>query len=67
MKSDNFIKYVSLLKCLHRLIREDKSDTQEADDLRDEMERPWYSLTKEEQAEVRELSEMMYEDGKQVL
>jgi len=45
---------------LHILSEEGKEDTEEADRIRDQMEHPWYALTKESQNWLSRFSERLY-------
>lgn len=63
MNNPEYVKYVHLLKQLHRLISEGKGDTEEADALRDEMDTPWHSLSKEEIDRVNSLAADLYTPG----
>src|SRR5262249_38530517 len=52
--------YARLLHQLHRFIAEGTGDSDEADIVRDEMDAPWYAMTKVEQERVGGLSEDLY-------
>lgn len=57
-------KYQELLRKLHIEMKEGRGEDKVADDLRDEMDQPWYDMTKEEIAECNQLSEDLYkQDG----
>lgn len=56
----SYVEYESLLKDLHRLIAEGKCDSEEADMVRDEMDRPERELTGEEMARLNGLSADLY-------
>lgn len=60
MPSEAFSRYAGLLKELHELIAQGRTDSEEADALRDEMEGPWAALSPEEQRLVRGLSHDLY-------
>src|SRR5258708_38149147 len=50
------LAYARLLTEMHRLIREGKGDSEEAEALADRMDAPWYAMTAQEQARMRGLS-----------
>lgn len=52
----NYVEYVGLLLQLHDLIRRGLCDSEQADELRDRMDAPWYRLDKQEIARVDALS-----------
>jgi hypothetical protein len=54
--SENYSKSTALLIKLHLLIRDGKSETDEADAIRDQLDIPWKHLTEEETARIRDLS-----------
>jgi hypothetical protein len=58
--SSHFRESVRLLKELHFLMAEGKSETNEADRLRDLMDEHWYSMSPEEVGRVRGLSADLY-------
>src|SRR5438105_4980179 len=60
--SDNpyYVEYEDLLKKLHRLIAEGKGASEEADTVRDEMDRPERELSSEELARLNGLSADLY-------
>jgi hypothetical protein len=60
--SDNpyYVEYETLLKKLHRLMAEGKGDSEEADAVRDEMDRPERELNREELARLNGLSADLY-------
>ncbi|MGP0065676.1 MAG: hypothetical protein ACLQGP_18990 [Isosphaeraceae bacterium] len=58
--STPYREYVRLLRNLHALIAEGKGDSDEADQLRDLMDDPWYQMTPEEVRRVRDLSADLY-------
>jgi hypothetical protein len=62
--STAFETYCELLSKLHVLMTAGKGDDEEADEIRDAMDKPWYELTKEEQKKVDEISVRMYEQEK---
>ena len=43
-----YADYLWMHKKLITLINEGKGDSQEADDLRDQMDKPWYAMNQEE-------------------
>jgi DNA-binding CsgD family transcriptional regulator len=47
-ESPHFVEYVALLRQLRGLIADGKGEGEEADRLRDRMDRPWPHLTREE-------------------
>lgn len=54
---ESFLKtYEGTLK-LHRLDREGKLDSQEADDIRDDLDPHWYNMTEDQQDNIRNISE----------
>lgn len=58
--------YAQNLLILHRMISEGKGDSQEADDIRDKMDRPWLSLNAADVAAMNVFSASIYalfEDG----
>jgi len=62
--STAFEHYCVLLSKLHVLMTAGKGDDEEADKIRDAMDKPWYKMTKEEQDKVDEISVKMYEQEK---
>lgn len=56
-----FEKYMQLNYALHALIEQGKSETDEADDVRDQMDEPWDLLTDNQRKIVREESEILYD------
>ena len=54
--SEHYSKSVALLIQLHLLMREGKSETDEADAIRDQLDAPWKHLTEEETDRIRHLS-----------
>jgi tetratricopeptide (TPR) repeat protein len=56
----SFAEYVSLLRRLHGLIAEGKSESGEADAVRDEMDGPWHKLSEAEMRQARGLSGDLY-------
>lgn len=52
--------YVQMLLQLHQLIASGKSESEEAEDIRDEMDRPWQSLSPRQVALAEGLSEDLY-------
>lgn len=58
--SDAMHEYSSKLVNLHRMIRDGKGESDEAEELRDEMDSPWYGMTTVELAMVRGLSEDLH-------
>ena len=57
-------KYKNLLRKLHIEMKEGRGDDQVADDLRDQMDEPWYDMTEEQREECNLLSEELYkQDG----
>jgi hypothetical protein len=55
-----YVEYETLLKKLHRLMAEGKGDSEEADAVRDEMDRPERELSREELARLNGLSADLY-------
>ena len=55
-QSEYYRKSVALLIQLHLLMRDGKSETDEADAIRDQLDVPWKHLTDEETARIRNLS-----------
>lgn len=43
--TDSYVTYMRLLRRLHWLISENRDDTAEGDDLRDQMDVPWNQMT----------------------
>ena len=58
----NYSQFAALLRQLHVMISEGKGDSEEADDIRDEMDAPWELLTDEEHDKARELSIELYKE-----
>jgi tetratricopeptide (TPR) repeat protein len=56
----NFAEYESLLRRLHCLMAAGKGDTDEADAVRDDMDKPWRQLGREELARLDGLSADLY-------
>lgn len=56
-------KYEQLLRKLAELYKQGKDESIEADDLRDEMDKPWHEMTYEDQLEMRRLSAELYDFG----
>jgi hypothetical protein len=56
MKNPDYDKYLSLLLKLKAMRREGRGDTEEADQLREQMDEPWDSLSVEEQKQLALLS-----------
>lgn len=54
--SENYRQSAALLIQLHMLMRDGKSETDEADAVRDQLDSPWYLLTEEERRRIRNLS-----------
>lgn len=52
--------YARLLRAVHALIAEGKGDSEEAEALADEMDAPWYAMTKQEQERMGGLSCDLY-------
>jgi hypothetical protein len=55
-QSEHFNRSVALLIQLHSLMRDGKSETNEADAVRDQLDVPWKHLTDEEANRIRNLS-----------
>ena len=53
------VTYERLLRQLHKLIRAGKSDSPDAETLRDELDAPWYLMTTDEHTAVNRLSEAL--------
>src|SRR4051794_25408915 len=60
MDNPEYVKYVGLLKQLHRMIATGKGDSDEADALRDEMDGPWSALSADEIARINRLGADLY-------
>ncbi|MDX1962998.1 MAG: hypothetical protein SFX18_07585 [Pirellulales bacterium] len=58
--SPSFVEYVELLVQLHSMISTGKGDGEEAENLRDQMDGPWESLTKEQIEITNGLSADLY-------
>ena len=56
-------EYERLLRKLHKLIHEGKSDSDEAEKIRDEMDEPWKKMTDNEEEEIACLSEELYKEA----
>ena len=54
--NEHYSKSVALLVQLHLLMRDGKSETDEADAIRDQLDTPWKHLTEEETDRIRHLS-----------
>lgn len=52
--------YARFLRELHRLLAAGEGDSDEADNVRDEMDAPWYAMTEAERQRVEGLSEDLY-------
>jgi len=65
MSKEAYEQYEKLLRELHELIAQGKGETDEADEIRDRMDRPWHALTLEEQERLSQLSEELYEQDKE--
>ena len=55
--------YERLLRQLHKLIADGKGDTQDADDLRDAMDGPYYAMSKADREEMVWLSLTLYQES----
>ena len=53
-------EYARLLAQLHALMAQGKDESAEADSIREQMERPWQQMTKQEQEWMRGLSADLY-------
>jgi hypothetical protein len=51
-----FLQYFDNLLKLHTLFEAGKGDTDEADEIREEMDAPWHGMTEEDQKRARDLS-----------
>ena len=58
--SENLEFFKKGLIALHRLLRQGKDDSPEAEEIRDSLDKPWASLTEEEKEEMRIFSEELY-------
>lgn len=58
--SDALNKYEELLVQLHKEMRAGRADGQKADEIRDQMDIPWYDLTEFEQASIKDASGDLY-------
>jgi tetratricopeptide (TPR) repeat protein len=56
----NYVKIVDLLIDLHVLMRDGKGETQAADDIRDQMDAPWFELNEAEQQRIDGMSADLY-------
>lgn len=56
----SYRRYIGLLHELHARISSGKSDDADADEIRDQMDRPWYGLSRVEIDRVRGLSADLY-------
>ena len=65
--SDALEKSKEMTKRLHALIRMGRGDSTAADRIRDETDPLWYDLTDEEQEELRDFSEGLYEEHEKKL
>ncbi len=59
----SYVTYVELLHRLHALIQAGKGDDAEADEVRDQMDAPWYGMDSEEISRVRGISADLYTLG----
>lgn len=59
-RSAEYAEYVSLLRELHKLIADGKLDAPEADEIRDQMDEPWYGMSEDEIELVNLLSADLY-------
>ncbi len=59
-RSVDYAEYVGLLRELHKLIANGKLDAPEADEIRDQMDRPWYGMSEDEHELVGLLSADLY-------
>ena len=64
MLSDNMAILDKLLVELHTEIREGRGDDKRADDIRDDMDKPWYNLTSDERKLHSDASGDLYQIGK---
>ena len=60
MENPDYIEAARLLLQLHQVMSEGKGNDEEADEIRDAMEAPWYRLTKAEVARLNVLSADLY-------
>ena len=55
--------YEKLLRKLHQLIVDGKSDSDEATKIREDMDPPWFRMTDKERCEMRNLAEQLYKEA----
>ena len=67
MSKEAYEQCNKLLRELHELIAQGKGETDEADEIRDRMDRPERELTLEEEELLSQLSEELYEQDKERL
>ena len=67
--SEAFIKYTALLCMLHHEMKIERDGNEApADQIREQMDEPWYAMSEEEQELTSKISEMVYVlDEKNVL
>jgi hypothetical protein len=61
--TDSYVQYVRLMNRLHWLTAEGRGDSEEADELRDDMDGPWYLMTDAEREIVRKMSAEFVRDS----
>lgn len=57
---DNLKIYINYLIDLHLLISEGQSDSNEADEIRDKMDKPWKLMSSEEKFISKSISSVLY-------
>ena len=62
----HYRQYEALLKQLHELDLAGKSESEEADALRDRMDAPWYALSVPEQDQLGAISVRLYQEAEAV-
>lgn len=62
MEENHLLECKQFILKLHQLYLKGKNDTDEADEIRDEMEPHWYKLTEEEIKEADRYSADLYEE-----
>lgn len=60
-QEESYLRAIQGTIKLHKLDRERKLDSPEADEIRDDLDLYWYNLTEEQKNSIRNISESLYQ------
>lgn len=60
-REESFLKTIQGTIKLHKLDRDGKLDSPEADEIRDDLDAHWYNMTEDQKNSIRNISERLYQ------